>query len=357
MDGTAWSLNVVDMTTGRTVASHASGVPRIPASNVKIITAAAALLTFGPEHRFATSVHVDGHTVVVRGGGDPALGPQAVEDIARAVAPAMTGAPCVPRVLMDLGLYAAFTPAPGWSADLLPWEARPVVPVAPPGHRSTAPHLRTGMQVAAAIGRRTHGAVLAGTGPVPPGARCVVQVPSDAVAALVGRMLLDSESDVAEVLARNVAIARGLPATWGGVRDGLEGTLRDAGFDLSGCAFPDGSGLSRRAALRADLVTDLLVAAADRSRHPVLGLIADALPVAGLTGTLDPAAGWFPRGSHPAAIGRVRAKTGTLRDVTALSGYVDRDDGQRWAFSVMVNDCDARASRDAVASLAAGLAS
>jgi D-alanyl-D-alanine carboxypeptidase/D-alanyl-D-alanine-endopeptidase (penicillin-binding protein 4) len=35
--------------------------------------------------------------------------------------------------------------------------------------------------------------------------------------------------------------------------------------------------------------------------------------------------------------GRVRAKTGTLRDVCALSGYLDRPDGRRLVFSFVAN--------------------
>lgn len=55
--------------------------PLVPASNLKILTALAALATFGPAHRFTTRVYVDAPpdadgtvgTLAVRGGGDPAL--------------------------------------------------------------------------------------------------------------------------------------------------------------------------------------------------------------------------------------------------------------------------------------------
>jgi D-alanyl-D-alanine carboxypeptidase/D-alanyl-D-alanine-endopeptidase (penicillin-binding protein 4) len=52
-----------------------------------------------------------------------------------------------------------------------------------------------------------------------------------------------------------------------------------------------------------------------------------ALPVAGRSGTLD------GRMRGTAAAGRVRAKTGTLNEASALSGYVRR----RYAFSVIQN--------------------
>jgi D-alanyl-D-alanine carboxypeptidase/D-alanyl-D-alanine-endopeptidase (penicillin-binding protein 4) len=56
-------------------------------------------------------------------------------------------------------------------------------------------------------------------------------------------------------------------------------------------------------------------------------ILISSLPVAGRNGTLERRM----RGS--AAAGRVRAKTGTLNEASALSGYVNR----RFAFSVLQN--------------------
>jgi len=354
--GHEWSLHVADVATGRTLVDRHAAEPRMPASNMKIITAAAALITFGASHRFTSTAHLDGDGLVtVRGGGDPSFNAQAIVDIAAAVAERWRPSARLPRVMVDIGLYPPFTPAPGWSPDFLPYEVRPVVPLAPAIHASMAPHEWSGMQVAAAIGRRTGGAVFIGTGRVPAGAQCIARVGSERVDDLVRRMLLVSSSNVAEALARNVAIARGLPATWDGVRRGLEGAMRDAGFRIDGCRFVDGSGLSRRVVVRTELITDILVEAAAARRHPALGVIADALPVAGLTGTLRMQKGWFPDDRHAAVFGRVRAKTGTLRDVAALSGYVDHRSGRRSAFSVLVNGCDGWAAREAVTALVAGM--
>jgi hypothetical protein len=38
------------------------------------------------------------------------------------------------------------------------------------------------------------------------------------------------------------------------------------------------------------------------------------------------------------AVDRLRAKTGTLNNVSALSGYVDAEGGERLVFSLIVND-------------------
>jgi D-alanyl-D-alanine carboxypeptidase/D-alanyl-D-alanine-endopeptidase (penicillin-binding protein 4) len=66
---------------GRTLYERRADQPLIPASNQKILTALAALATFGPAHRFTTRVASDAPpdsagavgTLYVRGGGDPAL--------------------------------------------------------------------------------------------------------------------------------------------------------------------------------------------------------------------------------------------------------------------------------------------
>ena len=87
----------------------------------------------------------------------------------------------------------------------------------------------------------------------------------------------------------------------------------------------DGSGLSRL-----DRLTTGAVVAMLRSSwldEDLRELLIAALPVAGRSGTLD------SRMRGTVAAGRVRAKTGTLNEASALSGYVRR----RIAFSVIQN--------------------
>jgi D-alanyl-D-alanine carboxypeptidase/D-alanyl-D-alanine-endopeptidase (penicillin-binding protein 4) len=66
---------------GRVLFERAADQPLVPASNLKILTALAALSTFGPAHRFTTRIYADAPldadgsvgALAVRGGGDPAL--------------------------------------------------------------------------------------------------------------------------------------------------------------------------------------------------------------------------------------------------------------------------------------------
>jgi D-alanyl-D-alanine carboxypeptidase/D-alanyl-D-alanine-endopeptidase (penicillin-binding protein 4) len=87
----------------------------------------------------------------------------------------------------------------------------------------------------------------------------------------------------------------------------------------------DGSGLSRENRVTARELAGLLVAVWNDPalrRH-----MRDSLAVAGMTGTLEHRLEYRP------ARGRVRAKTGTTRIASALSGYV----GARFAFVVVQN--------------------
>jgi D-alanyl-D-alanine carboxypeptidase/D-alanyl-D-alanine-endopeptidase (penicillin-binding protein 4) len=62
------------------------------------------------------------------------------------------------------------------------------------------------------------------------------------------------------------------------------------------------------------------------------GPFAASLPVGGRDGTLQ------SRLRSPAVDRRVQAKTGTINNVRALSGYVERESGERLAFSMIANN-------------------
>jgi D-alanyl-D-alanine carboxypeptidase/D-alanyl-D-alanine-endopeptidase (penicillin-binding protein 4) len=78
----SWGAMIVSLTRGDTLYSTNAGNLLLPASTMKLFTAALAFDTFGPEHQFTTSVLRDGSVspdgtlngnLVLRGGGDPGL--------------------------------------------------------------------------------------------------------------------------------------------------------------------------------------------------------------------------------------------------------------------------------------------
>ncbi len=100
-------------------------------------------------------------------------------------------------------------------------------------------------------------------------------------------------------------------------------------FDTAGLTYADGSGLSR-----ANHVTPIAQVKylAEIMKKPYFNIFYDSLPKAGETGTLKK---MFINSS---AIGKLRAKTGTLSNVKALTGYVDTKSGERLCFSLLVNN-------------------
>jgi len=104
--------------------------------------------------------------------------------------------------------------------------------------------------------------------------------------------------------------------------------LNEAGVANSHLALVDGSGLARQNLITAEATVQLLTY---MNRHPHAQIWRDAQPVAGVDGTLR------GRMRNTVAAGNLRAKTGTLSNVSGLSGYVTSASGERLAFSMLVN--------------------
>lgn len=108
---------------------------------------------------------------------------------------------------------------------------------------------------------------------------------------------------------------------------------------LDGVVIDNGSGLSRDNRVSAALIARVLQRAWS---SPVMPELMASLPVLGLDGTL--------RRSR-APTGRAHLKTGSLRDVSALAGYVLGASGKRYVLVAMVNHPNANAARTALDAL------
>ncbi|NJD18146.1 MAG: D-alanyl-D-alanine carboxypeptidase/D-alanyl-D-alanine-endopeptidase, partial [Gemmatimonadetes bacterium] len=104
-------------------------------------------------------------------------------------------------------------------------------------------------------------------------------------------------------------------------------SLGELGVDLGGLVQLDGSGLSEGNRVRPTTFVDLLARMAESPDWPEYWA---SLPVAGNRRELG-------RMYNTAAAGNLRAKTGTIQGVSALSGVVQTQDGERLAFSILVN--------------------
>jgi len=124
-------------------------------------------------------------------------------------------------------------------------------------------------------------------------------------------------------------------------RDGIEvarNLFAEARIDTSLLHLVDGSGLSRRNLVTADMTADLLQHMAHHPDTTLQRVFRESLPVAGLDGTLS------SRMRGTAAQGNLRAKTGTLGGASALSGYVTSSNGVGYTFVLMANNYTGSAS-------------
>jgi serine-type D-Ala-D-Ala carboxypeptidase/endopeptidase (penicillin-binding protein 4) len=373
-------VEVAQLSDGRVVYRHGGGSVT-PASTMKLLTTVAALQVLGPAHTFATEVVAVPHSrrVVLVGGGDPLLaGAPApagtyparadLDTLALATARALRarGRTTV-RLGYDISLFRGPTVNPRWEPTYVPEGV--VSPISPlwvdegrshPGlaARSAAPGPAAAAVFAAALERHhitVHGRVSSAVAPpASAGGRRLAEVRSAPLAEIVQHVLEVSDNEGAEVLARQVAVATGKPASFVGATRAVRSVLAGIGVSTRGDRILDGSGLSRHDRLRPETLLDVLRTAAG-PRHPGLrGAVAN-LPVAGFTGSL---AARFDSGD-PVGLGTVRAKTGTLSGVHGLTGFVTSRDGAVMTFVAIadrVRPEDTLAARSLVDRLAAALA-
>src|ERR1041385_4952920 len=126
--------------------------------------------------------------------------------------------------------------------------------------------------------------------------------------------------------------------------------LRQAGIADSDVALDDGSGLSRNDLISANTTVQLLTY---MSKHKYFAQFRDALPIAGVDGTLSNRMRGTPAEKN------LRAKTGSLSSVASLSGYVTTAAGEHLVFSMMLNNYPdaALVRRDSIDAIAVLLAS
>ncbi len=79
-DAGAYSIQVVEPNSGTVVYSHNAHKPLMPASNMKVVTTAAALKHLGPQFEYRTKVYWQNSTLMILGSGDPLLGDQNTDD-------------------------------------------------------------------------------------------------------------------------------------------------------------------------------------------------------------------------------------------------------------------------------------
>jgi D-alanyl-D-alanine carboxypeptidase/D-alanyl-D-alanine-endopeptidase (penicillin-binding protein 4) len=358
---------VADADTGTGLFGWKSGSRRILASNTKMFTAGATLALRQPGGVFQTQVLGVGAidplgtwrgNLYLRGAGDPAFGSDSYNG------PRYGGGgslDTLAQALYDNGLryveggvvgdeslfdslrgtaYSGF----GGSGDI----GGPLTALAYNHGRTGAGRFQTKPPVYAA-GRladalRRLGVEVedpARAGQTPDSAVELANVGSLPMARLTQITGVRSENWFAEMLVKGLS---GVGTTAGGTAE-----VRDYAGRLGvNVSVVDGSGLSRSNQASPRQVVRFLLAERGRSEFEAFR---SSLATAGVSGTLA------TRMRSGAARGNCRAKTGTLRDVSALSGYCTTVNGRTLVFSILMNSTSIRPAQriqDRIAQAVAG---
>ena len=325
----------------QSLATHNNDVAVIPASNLKLIIAAVALDVLGAGTTFTTTVvgpapvnGVIAGDVYLVGGGDPVLSerwymratsnrkrpPLHATDV-NALADALVASGVTRitgKVLGDGGRYDDESYPPGWGNDIRAVsDGAPVGALvindslATSGAQSNKPAASAAAAFAGLLNDRgisVEGG--SGTGTAPVGAAILSSVTSATLIDVVNEMLVTSDNLTAEMLVKEVAHVGAQPGTRVAGLQAVTDRLVAWGVPMGGVVLTDGSGLSRdnrltcaalAAVLRRGSATDAVGNGLARGGQPG-STLADSFQQAGLAG-------------------EVRAKTGSLGEVKALSGY------------------------------------
>jgi D-alanyl-D-alanine carboxypeptidase/D-alanyl-D-alanine-endopeptidase (penicillin-binding protein 4) len=348
---------------GRVVFSDHPTDPLIPASIEKLMTAQAVLSVFGPDAVLTTKAlssaapqngELSGDLWMV-GGGDPLLmtdpyvqhfkhQPVTHTDLAtladRIVAAGVTH--ITGNVIGDDSRYDAQRFLPQWparfaiSAEIGPLSALTVndglVEFPPtPDVKTPKEQVADDAAVHAADQLRqllvVKGVVVDGmatSGRAPDGSHEIAHIDSPPLGQIVSAMLTESDNGTAELLTKELGLRDGgSGSTTTGVAD-ITKVLQDT-LPLDRTVQFDGSGLASENRETCAAVQALL------DQQGPASAMASALPIAGQTGTLD------KRFVGTPLSGRLRAKTGTLDQATALAGYLQTLQGSQISFAFLMN--------------------
>jgi len=344
---------------GRPLYSQGPAKPLIPASAMKILTGSVVLSRLGADGKYVTPVRaaaapgpdgVVGDAWLV-GSGDPLL---ATADYAATAGWMETARPAtslesladrivnagvrrIGRLLGDESRYDGQRYIPTWephyatipevgpqsaltvNGGFAQWRPRRIAAASPAPNAANV--------LAGLLRARGVTVEATGEGRAPPAASATIaEIESPPMSEVVGVLLRDSDNLTAELLVKELGARFGGAGTTAAGLGVVRSTASSLGLPTAGLANADGSGLDRSDRLTCDLVQEALTDARPD------GALARSLPVAGTSGTL------LRRFLGTTAVGRIRAKTGSLSEVVALAGYATGKDGRDVTFSLVAND-------------------
>jgi D-alanyl-D-alanine carboxypeptidase/D-alanyl-D-alanine-endopeptidase (penicillin-binding protein 4) len=172
--------------------------------------------------------------------------------------------------------------------------------------------------------------------------RLIARRESLPLSALAAHCLKESQNFYGETFLKAIGRSAGRQGTAAGGRALVRETLAAWGIAADAFVMNDGSGLSRYDYVTADAIVALLKHAWEDEK--LRGPFVAALPIGGRDGTLD------TRMKNSPLDGRVQAKTGTIANMRALSGFLTTNSGEKIVFSIIANHFTAPSAEiDAIA--------
>ena len=177
-------------------------------------------------------------------------------------------------------------------------------------------------------------------GVVPAGLAPAFELASPALAEVIRDINKYSNNVMAQQVFLTLGLTQKGRGTYATARDTLQTWWRERFGAQDMPVFDNGSGLSRTERISAQALGRLLQ---HIWRSPLLPELASSLPITGVDGTLRRVRGPTQGSAH--------LKTGSLRDVAAVAGWVDGRSGQRYALVAIINHPNANAARPAIEAL------
>ncbi len=365
--GSRVAVRVYDPSSGATVFTRRSTESFRVASNTKLVTAASALHAMGPSRTFPTTVMLGrGNHVYIVGGGDPLLSSSNLRSLAAKAASALKARGITRAVVhLDESLFEPWSFPSGFTTrcpeshgsrgycitpvHALTYDRRSTSDNGKAAASYFAGRLNAAAGLSASYAGRSEvpTSVIGVGGPTgAAGPTVLARYGGHRLDVMIRAMLFPSDDEIAETLFRHIAVATGHAASMSGARNAQREVLANLGVPLGGVVISSGSGRSQDDRFTAAAMIKLLSVAIDGKHSKMAALrngtsATGGLPLmmrAGVDGTLHTSFGRYSSSPSSCARGLVYAKTGTLGDAIALSGYAKGSDGKWRVFSILVNN-------------------
>lgn len=330
-------VQIIRLANGKVALAYNAHQTFLPGSSTKLLTAAAALHYLHPDFQFSTQLLFDEEQLYLKGSGDPSLTLAQVRSLFDEASAA--GIRNVSTLVVDISDFDTEWYESGHCVGdiglqvLIPTSAltidrRAVVGIASnlcPA--SVTFSLDKLVDVAADAGITIEDSNVQ-LGIVSDDAAVIAEHFSQPLEQLLARTLKKSDNLYADCICKRVgASVSGEPGSWkNGVAAALDFCRNVLNISTDEITVYDGSGLSRYNAITPAFFARLLV---EMQNHEFGAVFARCLPESGASGSL--------RNRMHAIRCSVQAKTGTMRGVSSLAGYVTDAQDAQFAFTIMVN--------------------